>query len=116
MFPLHNSIPGMDQTRQRCRKIRAQERDNAQKADTAVEVAVQQLKVYDEVIEEVTKGYSKVVENDDKVLVAEPKDEIGIESITSEPHEVMTEEVCEKLSSAPTPHCIFSETRRWVKI
>ena len=44
-------------------------------------MAVQQLKVYDEVIEEVTKGYSKVVENDDKVLVAEPKDEIGIESI-----------------------------------
>ena len=45
-------------SRQRRRERRAQARDeyDAQKAGTAVEVAAQQLKVYDEVIEEVTEG------------------------------------------------------------
>ena len=44
-----------------------------------------------------------MVEKDEKVLVVEPKDEIGNESMTSEPPKDKTEEVCATSSSASTP-------------
>ena len=44
-----------------------------------------------------------MVENGEKVILVEPQDEIGNESMRSEPSKDKTEEVHARLSGAPTP-------------
>ena len=66
-------------------------------------MTVQQLKVSDELIEEITQDEAKVVENCEKVILVEPQDEIENESMRSEPPKDKTQEIPATLSGAPIP-------------